>query len=104
MGMVITVAIVTKSLCTISLARNAASDPSRAFAAPSDIIVSYCSEPMTDRRIAGSATPIEPMRATSPTPIPIAGSMENVTEVEMTFFILPISILSAFALRIATIM
>ena len=59
---------------------------------------------MTESLIAGSATPIEPMSATKPTPIPIAGRMENVTEVEMTFLILPISIFSAFALRIATIM
>ena len=99
MGMVITVAIVTKSCGVIVPLRNSFIDPAIALAAPSAIIVSYCSEPMTERRIAGSAMPIEPMSVTTPMPMPMAGRMENVTDVVMTFLIFPISILRALARR-----
>ena len=70
-----------------------------ALAAPSAIMLSYCSEPMTERRIAGNAMPMAPMSVTTPMPMPMAGRMEKVTDVLMTFLILPISILSSLARR-----
>ena len=100
MGMVMTVAMVTKSCLEIWLLMKSRKDPSMiALAAPSAIMLSYCSEPMTERRIAGNAMPIAPMRVTTPMPMPMAGRMEKVTDVLMTFLILPMSIFKALARR-----